>query len=311
MKHIDLSLSKIVDNVLNEDIVRRKKKYSSDIDGKINKVIDRKILATFYYDDRKGDKDAKKDENGNYLFGNPRGIRKVLVFAYYKSKQNGEDTIRGFHWSDRHTKRGPHLWKEFIVKKIKYFRPAPKDHYTDDDVPNDANWKGDDHAKELYNIVKRGEPRYYEDEFVTPAEREKERMSNDEKGYSSDYLYTNQQGPVEQPKTPDIKKGRNLKTMQNLGKPGNIDYKKAYDAFKQSDAKNTFNDWDKAEAERKDQETQRQRGAEPPQNTPGPIKQPQKTDVNNDENEEEDWDEWMKRTNNLNNLKKLKDTQWR
>ena len=302
MKHIDLSLSKIVDNVLNEDIVRRKKKYSFDIDGNINKVIDRKILATFYYDDGKGDKDAKKDENGNYLFGNPRDIRKVLVFAYYKSKQNGEDTIRGFHWSDRHTKRGPHLWKEFIVKKIKYFRPSPKDHYTDDDVPNDANWKGDDHAKELYNIVKRGEPRYYEDEFVTPAEREKERISNDENGYSSDYLYTNQQGPVEQPKTPNAKKGRNLKTMQNLGKPGNIDYKKAYDAFKQSDARNTFRDWDAAEAERRDQQSQQQRPMTPPHNTAGPVntrQQPQTPNVNNNE-EEENWDEYLNRPNNNN-----------
>ena len=300
MRHINLSLSRIVNNVLKEDIVKRKKKYPFTINGKINKAIDRKLLVSFNYDDRKGDKDQKYDEDGNYLYGNPRGIRTVLPFAYYKSKQNGEDTIRGFHWSDRNTKRGPHLWKEFVVDKIKNFRVSNR-HFTDEDIPDDANWNGDKHATEIYNIVKRGEPTYYEDEFVTPAEREKERISNDEKGFSSDELYTNQQGPVQHQQTPDIKKGRNLKTMQNLGKPGTIDYKKAYDAFKQSDARNTFKDWDAAEAERRDQQSQQQRAVTPPQNNAGPIntrQQSQRTNVNN--NDEENWDEYLNKPNNNN-----------
>ena len=299
MRHIDLSLSRIVKNVLKEDIVKRKKKYSFDIDGDINKAIDRKQLVTLYYDDRQGDKDTQIDPNtGKAKWGNPRGIRTVLPFAFYVSRQNGEKTVRGFHWSDRNTKRGPHLWKEFIVDKIKYLRVSPK-HFTDEDIPDDANWNGDKHASKLINIVKRGEPRYYEDEFVTPAEREKERINNDEKGYSSDYLYTNQQGPVEQPKTPNAKKGRNLKTMQNLGKPGKVDYKKAYDAFKQSDARNTFRDWDAAEAERRDQQSQQQRPMTPPQNNAGPVNTRQQSQrPSNDD--EENWDEWLNNPNNNN-----------
>jgi hypothetical protein len=175
------------------------------------------------------------------------------------------------------------------------------DEFDESDLPNNLNKSGDKHAAHMVTMVDFNSNPYEErEEFISPVERERERMRRQEKGQSYDELYTNQQGPVEQPKMPDIKKGRNLKTMQNLGKPGKIDYKKAYDAFKQSDAKNTFNDWDKAEAERKDQETQNERPASPPQNTPGPIKQPQKTDVNNDENEEENWEEWLNNPNNNN-----------
>jgi hypothetical protein len=90
--------------------------------------------------------------------------------------------------------------------------------------------------------------------------------------------------------------------MQNLGKPGKIDYKKAYDAFKQSDAKNTFSDWDKAEAERKDQEAQKQRDAEPPQSASGPVRQSSTTrgPIKNPQENEEDWDEWLNNPNNNN-----------
>jgi hypothetical protein len=295
MKRINLSLSKIVDNVLNEDIVKRKKRYDSDIDRNINRAIDKKVLVTFYYDDEKGDRYTKRNPDGTPKWGNPRGIRTVLVFAYYESELSGEDTIRGFHWSDRNTKRGPHLWKEFTVRKIKYFRVSGH-HYKDEDIPDDANWEGDDHAAKLYNIVKREsdhkEDKKYDEyyEFISPLQRERERAERQKKGLSYDDLYTNidlnQQGPI-QPKMPDIKKGRNLKTMQNLGKPGKIDYKKAYDAFKQSDAKKTFSDWDKAEAERN-------------QNTQGPIKQPQETDVNKNKDDEEDWEEWLNNQNNNN-----------
>jgi hypothetical protein len=295
MKRINLSLSKIVDNVLNEDIVKRKKVYSSTIEDKINRAIDNKLLVSFNYDDEKGDRYIKRNPDGTPKWGNPRGIRRVLPFAFYVSKKSGEATVRGFHWSERHTKRGPHLWKEFTVRKIKNFRVS-RTHFTDDDIPDDANWEGDKHATELYNIVKpegsknkKVSSHEYE-EFISPLQRERERAERQKKGFSYDDLYTNlgknQQGPI-QPNMPDIKKGRNLKTMQNLGKPGEIDYKKAYDAFKQSDAKKTFSDWEKAEAERN-------------QNTPGPIKQSQKTDVNNDENDEENWEEWLKKPNNNN-----------
>jgi hypothetical protein len=100
---------------------------------------------------------------------------------------------------------------------------------------------------------------------------------------------------------PNAKKGRNLKTMQNLGKPGNVDYKKAYDAFKQSDARNTFRDWDAAEAERNDQQSQQQRPMTPPQNNSGPVntRQQQPQNINNNE-EEENWDEYLNRPNNNN-----------
>jgi len=311
MKRVNLSLSRIVDNVLNEDIVKRKKAYSSTIEDKINRAIDNKLLVSFNYDDGKGDRYIKRNPDGSPKWGNPRGIRRVLPFAFYVSKKSGEDTIRGFHWSDRNTKRGPHLWKEFTVRKIKNFRVS-RTHFTDDDIPDDANWEGDDHATELYNIVKPGSPKKKEtstheyEEFISPLQRERERAERQKKGFSYDDLYTNldknQQGPVEQPKLPDIKKGRNLKTMQNLGKPGKIDYKKAYDAFKQSDAKNTFSDWDKAEAERKDQEAQKQRDAEPPQSASGPVRQSSTTrgPIKNPQENEEDWEEWLNNPNNNN-----------
>ena len=85
--------------------------------------------------------------------------------------------------------------------------------------------------------------------------------------------------------------------MQNLGKPGNVDYKKAYDAVKQSDARKTFRDWDKAEAERRDQQSQQQRPMNPPQNNAGPVNTRQQN-INNDE--EENWDEYLNRPNNNN-----------
>lgn len=301
MRHIDLSLSRIVKNVLKEDIVRKKKKYPSTIEGDINRAIDRKQLITLYYDDRQGDKDTQIDPNtGKAKWGNPRGIRTVLPFAFYVSRQNGEKTVRGFHWSDRNTKRGPHLWKEFIVDKIKYLRVSPK-HFTDEDIPDDANWDGDKHASKLINIVKRGEPTYEEDVDMTPDEIELERHYNDERGWSSDYLYANHKGPIPPRKLPLVKKGRNLKTMQNLGKPGKIDYKKAYDAFKQSDARNTFRDWDAADAERRDQQSQQQRPMTPPQNNPGPVNTRQQQQPQRPSNDDEEyWDEYLNRPNNNN-----------
>jgi hypothetical protein len=136
---------------------------------------------------------------------------------------------------------------------------------------------------------------------MSPVERERERMRRMEKGESYDELYTNQGGPVQNQPVPNIKKGRNLKTMQNLGKPGKIDYKKAYDAFKQSNARNTFRDWDAAEAERRDQQSQQQRPITAQQNTSGPVttrqQQPQRQSINNDE---ENWDEYLNRPNNNN-----------
>ena len=86
MRHINLSLSKIVENVLNEDIVRRKKKYPFTIEGNINKAIDRKQLVTLYYDDRKGDKFTKRNPDGTAKWGNPRAYRKLIPYALYFQK---------------------------------------------------------------------------------------------------------------------------------------------------------------------------------------------------------------------------------
>ena len=298
MRHINLSLSSIVKSVLNEDMVKTPKEYGIDISGKIDKAIDTRHYLYLYYDDGKGDKYTKIDPTtGQPRWGNPRAYRVVLPFAHYESNQNGEDTLRALHWNSMHTKRGPGKWKEFKLSHIKGARLL-KNTFTDEDIPDNANWNGDKHASKMYNIVKRGEEpdKDYEYKFMSPLEREKERFRREKKGISTDDLYTNQQnqqGAIDTTKSsvPQVKKGRNLKTMQNLGKPGNIDYKKAYDALKQSNARNTFRDWDAAEAERRDQQVQQQRPMNPPQNNPGPV---------NTNNNEEDWDEYLNRPNNNN-----------
>ena len=305
MKHLNLSLSSALRRILNEDMVKVKKPrpvgnhYSSVLD-RIKDAIKFRRFISLNYDDRKGDKFTKRNPDGSPKWGNPRAYRKLIPYALYFSNQNGELTLRCYHYSANHTKRGPQKWKEMKVNGMKNVRIL-NDEFDESDLPNNLNKSGDKHASHMVTMVDFNNNPYEErEEFISPVERERERMRRQEKGQSYDELYTNQQGPVEQPKTPDIKKGRNLKTMQNLGKPGKIDYKKAYDAFKQSDAKNTFNDWDRAEAERRDQETQKERPMSPPQNTPGPIRQPQKTDVNNNENEEENWEEWLNNPNNNN-----------
>jgi hypothetical protein len=312
MEHIDLSFSSILRKALNEDYVKVEKQYGNDYNGIINKCIDRLLFLKVSYDDGKGDKGRKINPATGKPWGNPRGRRRILPFAFYKSKQNGEDTLRAVHWNDSNTKRGPGEWKEFKVSHFKFLTNAGE-HFKLEQIPDNANWDGDDHAAELYNIVKKESfekdtyERRFETKFVTPAEREKMRFNKAEKGESYEDLYTNQtnqQGPVQQ--LPNIKKGRNLKTMQNLGKPGNIDYKKAYDAFKQSSGRNAFRDWDKAEAERRDQQTQQQRPMSPPQNTAGPVntrQQPQRQNVNN--NEEEDIENYLNNPNT--NYSKYKD----
>ena len=305
MRRIDLSLSSILKNVLNEEEIKVEKEYSNDYAGIINKCIDRLLFLKVTYDDGKGKKGTRLNPETNKPWGNPRGLRRILPFAFYKSKQNGEDTLRAIHWNDSNTKRGPGKWKEFKVSHFKRLNNTGS-HFKLSDILPDANWEGDDHAAELYNIVKKETfekdtyERRFETKDVSPTEKEMEYIKRMKKGQSYEDLYPNQQGPV-----PTIKKGRNLNRMQNLGKPGKVDYKKAYDAFKQSDARNTFRDWDAAEAERRDQQTQQQKPMSPPQNTSGPVntnqrrQQPQRPNVNNNE-EDENWDEQLNNPNNNN-----------
>lgn len=276
MRHADLSLKSALETIIKEDIVNVKKQYGNDFRGKIEKAIDQKHYLYINYDDGKGKRGQKYDEMGNPRWGNPKFHRIILPFAFYESNQNGEDTLRAVHWNDRHTKRGPHKWKEFKVSHMKNLRFL-KSTFTDADIPDDANWDGDKHAAHIYCMVQREEtknptiPQGYEEKFISPLERERERFRRDQKGMSSEDLYTNQTGyiPTKQ-NVPQIKKGRNLKTMQNLGKPGNIDYKKAYDAFKNSDARKTFMDWDAAEKERQEQMKQN-KASNPVQSHSGPI----------------------------------------
>ena len=67
---------------------------------------------------------------------------------------------------------------------------------------------------------------------------------------------------------------------------------------KQTNARNTFRDWDAAEAEKRDQQLQQQRPMNPPQNNPGPVNTTKPQSVNNDE--EENWEEYLNRPNNNN-----------
>lgn len=308
MRHIDLSFSSILRKALNEDMVQVKNPrpvgnhYSSVLD-RLRDAIKFRRFISLNYDDRKGDKFTKRNPDGTPKWGNPRAYRKLIPYALYFSNQNGELTLRCYHYSSNHTKRGPERWKEMKVSGMKNVRIL-SDEFTEADLPNNMNKSGDKHAKQMVTMVDfNSNPYAPHDEFMSPLERERERMRRTEKGQSSDELYTNQQGPVQHQPVPNVKKGRNLKTMQNLGKPGKVDYKKAYDAVKQSDARNTFRDWDAAEAERRDQQSQQQRPMTPPQNNPGPVntrqqQQPQRPNVNNEE--EENWDEWLNNPNNNN-----------
>ena len=306
MRHIDLSLSSVVDRLLNEDLVTQKNPkpvgnhYSSVLD-RIKSAIKFRRYIHLNYDDHKGDRFTKRNPDGTPKWGNPRAYRRIIPYALYYSNQNGKLTLRCFHASNNHTKRGPQRWKEFIVDNMKNVR-ITNNEFTEEDLPDNMNRNGDKHAAQMVMMVDfNNNPYEPQEEFMSPVERERERMRRMEKGESYDELYTNQGGPVQNQPVPNIKKGRNLKTMQNLGKPGKIDYKKAYDAFKQSNARNTFRDWDAAEAERRDQQSQQQRPITAQQNTSGPVatrqQQPQIQNVNNDE---ENWDEYLNRPNNNN-----------
>lgn len=306
MRHIDLSFSSILRKALNEDIIPVKNprpvgNHLSSVLERLRDAIKFRRFISLNYDDRKGDKFTERNPNGTPKWGNPRAYRKLIPYALYFSNQNGELTLRCYHYSSNHTKRGPERWKEMKVSGMKNVRIL-SDEFTEADLPNNMNKSGDKHAKQMVTMVDfNSNPYAPHEEFISPLERERERMRRSENGQSSDELYTNQQGPVQHQPIPNVKKGRNLKTMQNLGKPGNIDYKNAYAAFKQSDARNTFRDWDAAEAERRDQQSQQQRPMTPPQNNAGPVntrQQPQRPNVNNEE--EENWDEYLNRPNNNN-----------
>ena len=322
MKHIDLTLSSIANKVLNEDYVQLKKQYSDDYQGIVNKCIDRVLFLNVNYDDRKGDKGTKLNPATGKPWGNPRGRRKILPFAFYKSRLNGEDTIRAIHWNSTNTKRGPGKWKEFTLSQFKFLQESRK-HFTIEDILPDANWDGDDHAAELYNIVKKENfeksdfELSHETKFLSPLEREKMRFSNDKKGFSSDELYTNQEGPVKQA-LPNVKKGRNVSNLANLNvklkapegetpeqmtKRPNYDFKAAKKNMQDFNAHNSndmrmqkFADWDRAKAEA-DRQTQRSRPVTPVQNDSGPVNT--RRNVNNNE-DEENWDEYLNRPNNNN-----------
>ena len=299
MRHIDLSFSSILKKALNEDMVQVKNPrpvgnhYSSVLD-RLKDAIKFRRFISLYYDDRKGDKDIQTDPvtGKRPRWDNPRDYRKLIPYALYFSNQNDELTLRCYHYNNNHTKRGPKNWKEMKVSGMKNVRIL-SDEFTEADLPNNMNKSGDKHAKQMVAMVDfNSNPYEPHEEFMSPLERERERMRRAERGQSSDELYTNQQGPVQHQPVPNVKRGRNLKTMQNLGKPGNLDYKKAYNAVNQTNGRNAFRDWDAAEAERRDQQTQQQRPMTPPQNNAGPVN----TMRNNDE--EEDWDEYLNNPNN-------------
>lgn len=309
MRHIDLSFSSILRKALNEDMIPVKNprpvgNHLSSVLERLRDAIKFRRFISLNYDDRKGDKFTKRNPDGTPKWGNPRAYRKLIPYALYFSNQNGELTLRCYHYSNNHTKRGPEHWKEMKVSGMKNVRIL-QDEFTEADLPNNMNKGGDKHAKQMVTMVDfHYNPYEPHKEFMSPADVQREKFRRMKKGQSYDDLNTNQQGPVEEPKLPNVKKGRNLKTMQNLGKPGKVDYKKAYDAFKQSDARNTFRDWDAAEAERRDQQSQQQRPMTPPQNNAGPVntrqqQQPQRPNVNNNR-EEENWDEWLNNPNNNN-----------
>ena len=291
MKHINLSFSSIVGKLLNESGVLNN--FDSKNAKIYNAIADMKQILV-YYDDKKGDKGR------NPAYGNPRDSRRMIPYCFGMRK--GRFALRAFHASPMHTKKGPYKWKFMYVDNIKGLRVL-KDHFTEGDIPPDANPDGDEHMDEIIIMV--GMDRGQADEwkrnhnmetgdFVSPAQRVK-----DEK--------PNMQGAIKKKGNGNINSLANLnytpgKYENGLSKP---DYKAAQKNMQDFNANNTdaerqqrFADWDKAEAERQQQNRQMNI------NQPGPVRttqQPQRPNVNNNE-EEEDWEEYLNRPNDNNNF---------
>lgn len=316
MRHIDLSLSSILKKALNEDMVQVNNpkpvgNHYSTVLERLRDAIKFRRFISLNYDDRKGDEFTRHNPDGTPKWGNPRAYRKLIPYALYYSNQNGELTLRCYHYSNNHTKRGPHRWKEMKVSGMKNVRIL-KDEFTEEDLPSNMNKSGDKHASEIVTMVDfNTNPYAPHEEFMSPLARERERNRRINKGESYEDLYTNQPGSIQHQPVPDVKKGRNVTNLANLGvmpkvsnykeltpaqreKLPNYDIKAAKrNMERETGNRNALRDWDAAEAERRDQLSQQQRPMSAPQNNPGPINTRRGED-------EEDWDEYLNRPNNNN-----------
>ena len=265
MGHINLSLSSIVGKLLTEAGVLNN--FDSNNTKIYNAISDMHYIQV-YYDDKKGDKGR------NPAYGNPRDSRRMIPYCFGKRK--GRFALRAFHSSPMHTKKGPYKWKFMYVDNIKGLRVL-KDHFSEGDIPPDANPNGDELMDEIIIMV--GTPKSNAEEwrrnhnmetgdFVSPVQRVRKEKPN-------------AQGAI-------TKKGNgNVNSLANLNipkknNPGakqpNYDYKAAQKNlqdfnknYTQQDRQQKFADWDKAQAEvEKQQQTNKQ----------GPITQ---NNMNDDE----------------------------
>jgi hypothetical protein len=164
-----------------------------------------------------------------------------------------------------HTKKGPYKWKFMYVDNIKGLRVL-KDHFSEGDIPPDANPNGDELMDEIIIMV--GMPKSNAEEwrrnhnmetgdFVSPVQRVRKENPN-------------MQGAI-------TKKGNgNVNSLANLNipkknNPGtkqpNYDYKAAQKNlqdfnknYTQQDRQQKFADWDKARAEVEKQQQTNQQG---------------------------------------------------
>lgn len=298
MKHIDLSFGKIVNGMLNEAGVYDAPYYLSKIFKDINYAITNQCYITLNYDDGRG------DDGMDPAYGNPRGIREVIPYCLGTSKRNGRLVLRPYHTSPNHTKKGPYKWKYMYLDKMKNVRVARNRHFTLEDIPSDANPTGDKFMSRIINIV-----------GMNKADREEAMRYTNEKGEFIDPLTRVKQNPQNEPGAISKPKTKNINSLANLNmtpkqnngeKAPKYDYKAAQRNMRDFNLNDTeaakqqrFADWDKAEAELKQQNTQNSI------NPPGPVnttrqQQVKNPNVNVNKDEEEGWDEYLNRPNNNN-----------
>jgi len=139
---MSLTLSEILNNVINEDVSNDINSYG--IDMKIKYAITNRKYISLYYDDKKGEMKGSK--------GNPKGFRRIIPYCYGSRK--GRPALRAFHAYKTNTKRGAFKWKFFYVDNIKnlnVYTNFPS--FTQNNVPQDFNPNGDKHMDEIYAIV--------------------------------------------------------------------------------------------------------------------------------------------------------------
>ena len=277
MKHISLSLSTILESIINEDSNLKDFRDNKD---KINYAIDNNLMISLNYDDGKGDKGRKA------AYGNPREFRRMI--PYCLGKRNGRLALRCFHAWKVHTKKGPFKWKFMYLDRMSNIRVYNNMHIPE--IPALANPEGDAHMDEIINMIGMKEKKQ------SPLEKQQKITQDiaDTRPTKAGAIKNKEAGVDIKP----TNKG-GLNSLQNLRpitskKPLSYDFrgtrKNLEDFEKQNQGlarQQRWADYDKAEREREEQLKQAE-APNPPTNNSGPVNQNDmegyENNINNKEN---------------------------